>query len=134
MRIATPTSREPSSGVRELVGLAALDELPLTRGLIVDRQHLDRLAGVRVERLAAAFLDDDLMAVLEPENDDGMLAVDVLFPKLFGSGRHGDWVKVARRYPVSGECGMRERERTTGRGLSALDFRHEPQHSIQSLY
>ncbi len=81
-----------SSGVREFVGLAALDELPLTRCLVVDRQHLDRLAGVCVERLAAAFLDDDLVTVLEPQHDDGMLTVDVLFPELLGSGRHGNGV------------------------------------------
>src|SRR5690606_37596482 len=62
-------SATASSGVVEIVRATGLDEVPLACLGIVHGQELDRLAGVAVERLPGASLDDDLVAVLELEHD-----------------------------------------------------------------
>src|SRR5262245_52221746 len=80
--------------VFELLRAQGVDLLALLRGRIVDREDLDSLADVRVERLRGTLVDVNLVPVFEAQDDVRIVVVRVLLADLLSFWGHRAWCSV----------------------------------------
>ena len=71
-----------------VVRLLGLDEVAFTVLRVEDGQQLHVLAGIAVERLPGTAFDHDLVTILEPQDEVGILVIEILLPELLRRLRH----------------------------------------------